>query len=135
MMLGTRNRTANERGFTLIECAIAMVIMVVGVLAVEALIVNGLSLQTLSANSSMANALAKAKVEELQARSSNDPSRANGGSLTSNVSGYYDTPNNNFIRRWVLSAGPNGTQDAHVQVSPSGSGATFTTVTIETLIR
>ena len=125
----------NDKGFTLIECAIAMIMLVVGILAVEVLIVNGIKLQSLSSNSSMANALAKAKVEELQARSNNDPSRANGGSLTSNVSGYNDQPGNNFARRWVLSPGPNGTQNVRVQVMPSPSSAQFTVVTIETLIR
>jgi len=128
-------RRRNNEGFTLIECAIAMVTLVVGILAVELLIVNGVKLQSLSSNSSMANALAKAKIEELQARSDNDPSRANGGSLTSNIGSYNDQPGNHFVRRWVLSAGPNGTQNVRVQVTPSASSAQFTAVTIETLIR
>ena len=125
----------SEKGFTLVECVIALTILTVGILAVETLIVNGISLQTLSSSSSIANGFAKQKVEELQARASTDPARANGGSLASNVSGYNDTPSANFVRRWVLSAGANGTQDVQVQVSPSSSSSTFTTVTIETLIQ
>jgi prepilin-type N-terminal cleavage/methylation domain-containing protein len=134
-MIVTKKKKKAEAGFTLVECVIAMVILMVGILAIEVLVVNGLGLQTLASNNSMANALAKAKIEELQARSSSDPLRANGGSLASNVTNYSDTPTANFVRRWVISAGANGTQDVQVQISPSGSSSTFTTITVETLIR
>ena len=79
-MIVTKKKKKAEAGFTLVECVIAMVILMVGILAIEVLVVNGLGLQTLASNNSMANALAKAKIEELQARSSSDPLRANGGS-------------------------------------------------------
>jgi Tfp pilus assembly protein PilV len=126
---------SGQTGFTILECTIALVIMLVGVLAIEVFVVNGLGMQALANNSSIANSLAKAKVEELQARSSNDPARANGGSLTSNVIDYYDTIGANFVRRWLISTGADGTQNVQVRVLPSDSSKTFTTVTIETLIQ
>jgi len=126
---------SHQTGFTLLECAIALAITLIGILAIEVFVINGLGMQALAGNGSIANSLAKAKVEELQARSSNDPARANGGSLTANVSEYYDTVGTNYVRRWVISGGANGTQNVQVRVLPSQSSRAFTTVTIETLIQ
>jgi len=126
---------SHQTGFTILECAIALAITLIGVLAIEVFVINGLGMQTLASNSSIANSLAKAKVEELQARSSNDPARANGGSLSANVTNYYDTVGTNYVRRWVISDAANGTQNVQVRVLPSQSSKAFTTVTIETLIQ
>jgi len=128
-------RNSHQTGFTILECAIALAITLIGVLAIEVFVINGLGMQTLASNSSIANSLAKAKVEELQARSSNDPARANGGSLSANVTNYYDTVGTNYVRRWVISDGANGTQNVQVRVLPSQSSKAFTTVSIETLIQ
>jgi len=130
-----KKTTSNEAGFSLLECLIAMVITVIGVLAVEMLIVTAIGTQTFSSNVSIANSLARAKVEELQARSVNDPARANGGSLTDSLDNYSDIPSANYVRRWTLADGANGTQDVQVQVSPSDSSTLFATVRISTLIQ
>ena len=123
-----------QAGFSLLECVIAMVILVVGVLGVEMLVVSSLGLQTFSRNASTENALARGKVEELSARAAADAARANGGSLTSNVAGYFDMPVSNVVRRWKLSAGACGTQNVIVRVMSSDPNITLPSVQIETLI-
>ncbi len=95
---------------SLIEVLIAMVVTVVGVVAVATLIVYGIGLQVQSRDATMANALAKSKIEEL---SISLP--AVGGDLDNNAPGYNDTPTG-FTRRWVVLAGPANTLDVTVRV-------------------
>ncbi len=95
---------------SLIEVLIAMVVTVVGILAVANLIVYGIGLQVQARDATLANALAKSKIEEL---SISLP--AVGGNLDNNVTGYSDTPTG-FTRRWVVTAGPAGTLDVTVRV-------------------
>jgi prepilin-type N-terminal cleavage/methylation domain-containing protein len=95
-----------QRGFTLIECLIAMVITLVGLLAVANLIVVGIRLQTESRDASAANALAVAKMEQLENYAPVATQRVRGGSLTSDVAGYFDTPDTRFKRRWMVETNP-----------------------------
>ena len=95
---------------SLIEVLIAMVVTIVGIVAVAMMILYGIGLQVQARDATMANALAKSKIEEL---SISLP--AVGGNLNSNVTGYSDTPTG-FTRRWVVAAGPAGTLDVTVRV-------------------
>ena len=105
------------RGFTLIESMIAMLIFVVGGLAMAGLIAHGVRLQAFSRDTSMANALARAKVEELRVIPRTDAQRSDGGSLTGNIANHFDTPaGTSFVRRWTVAAGAAGTQDITVAV-------------------
>ncbi|MGH9902280.1 MAG: type IV pilus modification PilV family protein, partial [Pyrinomonadaceae bacterium] len=86
-----RRKGDGQSGFSLVECMIAMLITIVGVLAVEALIVNAITMQKFSRESTEAIALARAAVEEMGARPR--AARAVGGDLNSNVNNYFDTVN------------------------------------------
>ncbi len=100
----------SQRGMSLIEVLIAMVVTVVGILAVANLIVYGIGLQVQARDATSANALAKSKIEEL---SISLPTV--GGNLDDNVTSYSDTPTG-FTRRWVVTAGPAGTLEVTVRV-------------------
>jgi type II secretory pathway pseudopilin PulG len=114
----------DERGFTLIEAIVAMMVCTIGLVAMAELMAVTLRLQQLGRNSTSAVRLAQDKVDELTTRSfTTHPSMACGGSITAAVSNYNDrpmtdngTPNNladdtvsrGYTRRWVVSAGPDG---------------------------
>jgi hypothetical protein len=81
-----------------------MVITTVGLLAAAQLIVVGVRLQTESRDATAANALARAKIEELENYA--PTARVRGGSLTANVTGYNDSPDVRFRRRWLVETSP-----------------------------
>ncbi len=117
-MRDMEQKQRKQRGFSLVELMVAMVVTVVGVMAVSLLILYGIRLQSFSRDATIANAFAKAKMEQLRVTNAADPQRSLGGSLTANVANHFDTPPGTtlFIRRWVVAAGPAGTQDITVAV-------------------
>ena len=122
-----------EAGFSLLEALVATVITVFVLLAVEMLIVQAIRVQTFSRDTAMANALARAQLEELRALPKSDPKRAIGGSLTSNSTNYHNTSNAKFTRRWTVANGPAGSQDVTVAVV-STQGSLMPAVQIRALI-
>ena len=110
----------NQSGFSLLECLFALVITVVGLTAVAGLVVEAIRLQAVSRDATAANALVKAKIEELRNFAPTAPRRAAGGSLTGNVTNYNDSPDARFRRRWQIenpTAGvPAGTQRVTVTI-------------------
>jgi prepilin-type N-terminal cleavage/methylation domain-containing protein len=107
-----------EHGFTLIECMIAMLIFVVGGLAMAGLLAQGIRLSTESRTASLANAVARAKIEELRVTPRTNAQRTAGGNLTSDVANHFDTPaGTTFRRRWTVANGPAGTQDITIAVT------------------
>ncbi|MBX7173611.1 MAG: prepilin-type N-terminal cleavage/methylation domain-containing protein [Pyrinomonadaceae bacterium] len=121
-----------EKGLTLIECLVAMVVTMVGLLAVFQLIALSVQIENFSYRSIEANNLAVNKLEELKVGT-----LTNGGSLTTDVSGYSDTSNANYIVRWQISDGTVGvgTKYVVVQVFPQNAGVKQAEVKLETLIR
>ncbi len=117
-MRDMKQKERNQSGFSLVELMVAMVVTVVGVMAVSLLILYGIRLQSFSRDATIANAFAKAKMEQLRVTDPAGPQRSLGGSLTANVANHFDTPPGTilFIRRWVVAAGPAGTQDIIVTV-------------------
>jgi Tfp pilus assembly protein PilV len=123
---------SKERGLTLIECLVAMVITMIGVLAVFQLVALSVNIESFSYRSIEANNLAVNKIEEIKVGT-----LTNGGSLTSNVSGYSDTSNSNYIVRWQISDGSAGVDTKYlvVEVTPKNTGVNHAQVKLETLIR
>jgi prepilin-type N-terminal cleavage/methylation domain-containing protein len=117
----------NERGFTLIECIIAMIVTVVGLLAALTLIAYSIKNYTVSSDLAIANSLAKAKIEELR-----NLSQAPGGNLTNSSAGYFDQPTDKFIRRWQITTDSMGTQTLSVAVSPAYRGILLPEVNLRT---
>jgi prepilin-type N-terminal cleavage/methylation domain-containing protein len=90
MAMLKHSRVRRERGFTLIETLIALVILSVGLLALAGLI----SKTDLTTNQSRymgtASIIASEKLEDFSRLRSLDPAWTAGGNLTSDVAGYSD---------------------------------------------
>jgi type II secretory pathway pseudopilin PulG len=117
----------NERGFTLVEAVVAMVICTIGLVAMAELLAVTLRLQQLGRNSTSAVRLAQDKVDALttmtfDTTSANyNPEVGCGGSIDADGADHFDTPLENngtpddpdddtvmkgYKRRWIISAGP-----------------------------
>jgi prepilin-type N-terminal cleavage/methylation domain-containing protein len=135
-----RKITNCQRGFSLIECLITMVITTIGLLAVVSLIAVGISLQTESRDATTANSFARAKMEELQNYAPTATQRARGGSLTSDVSNYNDAPDVRYRRRWQIETYPTdagvpaGTQRITIMVIANEGGVRLPPIVIKTLV-
>ena len=100
----------NERGFTLIEAIVAMMVCTVGLVGMASLMAVTLRMQQLGRNSTSAVRLAQDKVDELSTIPFDavGSSVCNGGSLTANVANYNDTTETGWTIRWLVQAGPDG---------------------------
>lgn len=121
---GCRSAAASDdRGFSLAEVLISMVIMMVGLVAVAQLLAVSVQTHLLGRRTSEASLLATAKLEELAklnhttaaaiqiSPTSPDP-------LTANVADYFDQ-SDGYTRRWQVTAGPAaGTRQVTVRVLP-----------------
>jgi type IV pilus modification protein PilV len=105
----------NDRGFTLIEVLVAMVILTIALVSMAELMAVTLRLQQLGRNQTAAVRLAQDKIDELMAQNWAVAAQlAVGGSLTADVANHFDTPPTvsltdtarNYRRRWVVAAGP-----------------------------
>ena len=123
---------SGDKGLTLIECLVAMVVTMIGLLAVFQLVALSVNIENFSYRSIEANNLAINKIEELKVGS-----LTNGGSLTSSISGYSDTTRPDYIVRWQISDGSAGvsTKYVTVQIIPQNTGIKYASVKLETLIR
>lgn len=119
----------NERGFTLVEAMVAMVICTIGLVAMAELMAVTLRLQQLGRNSTSAVRLAQDKIDELTTIPF-DPTAATytaaiscGGSLDADDANHSDVPHEDggtpdddsddtftkgYTRRWLITAGPDG---------------------------
>jgi type II secretory pathway pseudopilin PulG len=112
----------NERGFTLVEAVVAMMVCTVGLVAMAELMAVTLRLQQLGRNSTSAVRLAQDKIDELTTMNFiTNPTAACGGSIDANEADHFDTPMQDngtpddptddtvmkgYTRRWIISAGP-----------------------------
>ena len=103
---------SSQRGFTLVEVIVAMLICVVGLVAMAGLLAVTLRMQQLGRNSTSAVRMAQDKIDELSAMNFNtEPQISCGGSLTTNAANHNDVPvvngvNQPYRRRWLVQAGP-----------------------------
>jgi type II secretory pathway pseudopilin PulG len=108
--------STNERGFTLVEAMVAMVICTIGLVSMAELMAVTLRLQQLGRNSTSAVRLAQDKVDELMALNfATGASIQCGGSLDNDTNANYnDQPEDfegnpqGYRRRWLVAAGPDG---------------------------
>ncbi|HUQ89281.1 MAG TPA: prepilin-type N-terminal cleavage/methylation domain-containing protein [Vicinamibacterales bacterium] len=112
----------NERGFTLVEAIVAMMVCTVGLVAMAELMAVTLRLQQLGRNQTSAVRLAQDKVDQLTTMNfTTNAQAACGGSITADVANHNDipkedngTPNNladdtitkGYKRRWLIARGP-----------------------------
>lgn len=117
---------AHERGFTLIEALIAMVILAFGMIAVSNLLIVAASSNTVANQSTAATTTATEALERLKAQPFG--LLAAGGDLDNDVAGYFrlDTvPGVGVIHtRWQISSvTPNDNQTLFIRVRSEGTGA------------
>jgi type IV pilus modification protein PilV len=99
----------SERGFTLIEAMVAMLVLTIGLVATAQLLAVSLQMHQIGRNSTTATRLAQDKFEEMMKMQFSNPAiQVNGSNtLASNVTNYFDAPaNSGYTRRWQVQAGP-----------------------------
>jgi prepilin-type N-terminal cleavage/methylation domain-containing protein len=116
-------KPSNERGFTLIEVLVAMVILTIALVSMAELMAITLRMQQLGRNQTAAIRLAQDKIDELMNQNYTDVRLAIGGSLTADQTNHFDVPQDEdgnslgYTRRWTVAAGP-------VDPAAVGNGAT-----------
>ncbi len=120
----------NEKGTTLIDCTIALVISLVGIMAIYSLVVISIKTQTVSKDIAIANSFARAKLEELR-----NTTNAAGGDLNANSTGYFDSPAPKYYRRWQVSIDTFGSQTVSVRVLPVDADPVKPDLSISTRIK
>jgi Tfp pilus assembly protein PilV len=145
----------DERGFTLVEAVVAMMVCTVGLVALAELMAVTLRLQQLGRNSTSAVRIALDKVDDLTTKSfaGADPEIACGGSIDADATNYNEVAedDNNtpadetddmplgYKVRWLVSAGPDGDlnlRQVTVRVLPDVTDRrTASPFTLTTIIR
>jgi prepilin-type N-terminal cleavage/methylation domain-containing protein len=125
------SRTQSEAGFTLVELMIAIVVIVVGVLAMSSVTATTIRQQDVSAARTDMAALADNKFEDLRgfagavARTADTMQLVVGGDLANNVANYNDAVTERgrtYTRRWIVTAGVGGTRSVTVRIIPPAMG-------------
>ncbi len=126
------SRCQSEAGFTLVELMIAIVVIVVGVLAMSSVTATTIRQQDRTAARTDMAALADNKFEELRgiagavARTADTMQLVPGGNLAANVANYNDAVTERgrtYTRRWIVTAGVGGTRDVTIRIIPPAMGS------------
>lgn len=124
-------RARSEVGFTLIELMIAIVVIVIGVLAMSSVTATTIRQQDMSAARTDMAALADNKFEDLRGfagavvRTADTMQLVPGGDLAANVANYNDAVTERgrtYTRRWIVTAGVGGTRDVTIRIIPPAMG-------------
>jgi type II secretory pathway pseudopilin PulG len=101
-------RLRSARGFTLIELLVCTLVLTTGLIAIAGLLLVTTDMQVGAREVTRSTRLAQGKIDELMKLNfATAPAiQAPGGSLTSDVANYFDTPAPNITRRWTVQAGP-----------------------------
>ena len=102
------------QGFTLVEVVIALTILAFGIIATIPMFVYAAKENAGSGDRGMVGTLAVDRMEDL--RGGFYYSLDNGGSLTSNATGYSDTSNPDYDVRWTVATNPNPPTESKVVV-------------------
>ena len=127
-----------ERGFTLVEVLIAMVILTVALVSMAEMMAITLRMQMMGRNETAAVRLVQSKMDELVAVNFTSATVAVGGSLTADVATYFYTPAAGYGRRWQIAAiaGETRVRTLTVRITPTISdGRTNAQIELATIIR
>jgi prepilin-type N-terminal cleavage/methylation domain-containing protein len=84
-------KASRQRGFTLIETMVSILILTIGWVGTAALMSNSVNMGAHARYVSTAARLAFEKMEDLDRFPDNDPNLTPGGSLTADITGYSDS--------------------------------------------
>ena len=118
-------KVARETGFSLVELLVATAITVVCSLAVALMILYGTRLGAAARDVTLATALARARLEQLRVLPRGAAERQPGGSLGADLPAHFERQGH-FRARWIVSAGPAGTQDVTIVVLGARDGGSPT---------
>jgi prepilin-type N-terminal cleavage/methylation domain-containing protein len=100
-------RLQTDRGFTLVEVLISMLILTIGMIAVAGLLAMATQMQIGAREAARSTRLAQDKIDELMKLNfSSAPAVAVGGDLDANATNYWETPFEGITLRWAVAAGP-----------------------------
>ncbi len=91
-----------ENGFTLVEVLLALFLIALGMLAVAPMFVYATQGNAVGGDYGSMGAIAVERLELLRGTDYYDSSLAAGGSLSSNVTGYFDDSDPDFLVRWRI---------------------------------
>lgn len=131
-------RPTDERGFTLIEVLVATVILTVALVSMAELMAVTLRLQMQGRNETAEVRLIQSKIDQLVAVNFASATVAVGGSLSTDVATYNDTPTPGYKRRWQIAAiaGETRVRTLTVRIVPDiGDRRTNAQVELTTIIR
>jgi type IV pilus modification protein PilV len=133
----------SERGFTLVEVLVAMLVFTVGIVALAQLMAVSVYMQAHGRNQTSAVRLAQDKFDELMSQfNENDDVPAvqitGEDSLSANTENYFDTVDG-YTRRWLIEEGPDANPDLRqitIRVIPDvRDRRTFTPYELMSIIR
>jgi prepilin-type N-terminal cleavage/methylation domain-containing protein len=90
-LLRKRGKAVGQRGFTIVEMMVSILILTIGLVGTAALMSNSVNMGAHARFVSTAALLASEKMEDLDRFPDNDPNLAAGGSLGADVAGYSDS--------------------------------------------
>lgn len=115
----------SEAGFTLIELALSIIVLSVGILGLASTMASMTRYQDLSAAHADMTAVATNKIEQLRAAAStfhaDTVQLVVGGSLTVPTAPYTDNVTERgrtYVRLWVVTAGAGGTRNVTLRIQP-----------------
>ena len=99
-------KPSDDRGFTLIEVLIAMIVLTVALVSLAELMAIALRMQMLGRNQTAAIRLAQDKIDELHFLNFTNAQLAIGGSLTADAANHFDASDPLYRVRWTVGTVP-----------------------------
>ena len=96
-----------DRGFTMVEVLVSMLILTIGMIAIAGLLAVTTQMAMGAREAARSTRLAQNKIDELMKLNFTTAlAIAIGGDLTTNVDHYWETPLDGVTLRWAVTAGP-----------------------------
>jgi type II secretory pathway pseudopilin PulG len=124
----TRRTERGEEGFTLVEALVAIVILVFGLIAITNLMLVAASSNSVANQATAAATIASQRLEQLKALPFLSAGLAPGGGVTSDVAGYFSSPDDAvpgagvIHTRWQI-VGTGNPDVIFIRVRSEGTGA------------
>ena len=108
---------SGSRGSSLVEVLVALLLLTVGLVSILPMFVSAMRENASAADIGSAGAMAVARLETLRTTDFDDLTA--GGSVTSNVAGYFDLSDPDFVVRWEIAdvGSPVGAKEIQVRAT------------------